>query len=890
MKTDLPTAIRLADYAPSSFLVRHVDLHLRLDGDQSKAQARYEVVRNPTSNAGSQANTLVLHADNNQSVDVKVDGADVTAEQTASTVEVPLEGEGPWAVEIEAGLDPAANTALSGLYLTNSVYCTQCEAEGFRRIIPALDRPDVMATYTVTMDAKRADCPILLSNGNPGEQTDLGDGWHRAVWHDPHPKPSYLFAAVGGQLDCLADSFQTEGGRDVALKIYVEPGKSSRATFAMQALKRAMRWDEVRFGRQYDLDVFQIVAVSDFNLGAMENKGLNIFNDKYILASPQTATDEDYRRIDAIIAHEYFHNWSGNRVTCRDWFQLCLKEGLTVYRDQEYTSDTYDRTIKRIEDVRDLWVHQFPEDGGPLAHPVRPDSYREINNFYTPTVYEKGAEIVRMVANWIGRDRFRTAMDDYFQRFDGQAATLEDFLACMRAQAPEKAGWPDFLTWYTQAGTPQLTISWSREDGANEAKLSLSQMTPATPGQSKKRALAIPVKMGLVDETGQDIDLANHVRAVQGGSLVGDQFLLEAEDASLELQDLPNQAIRPSLLRNFSAPVALIVHGFDEADRLFLATHDPNAYNRWAHVQALASDALQRRYHRLGLGEPVGDDSGLLRALVAPALDSACEQATDDATKAAVLTLPTVHDLARTLAKNVDADRAQSSRHGLSQALAAAHGKELLETLEELGPSDEDDLSPLAAAKRVLITAILGHLAFAQDAALSDIVLKAHKRSTGMTMRIKTLGMLVKHALPGAGDALAAYAHDYADIPLAMDKWFVVQAMAGGAEDIERLEQHPAYDRTNPNRVRSLVGAFATGNLAGFHAADGTGYRLLGDRVIELDGVNPQLAARLASAFRSWRTMSPGRAALAEGVLQDMASQSNLSRDVADMVARMLKG
>jgi aminopeptidase N len=886
MKSEASPTIRLADYTPPSFLIDHVQLKVRLDGASSRAEATYHMRPNPQVAQEGERAVVHLNADGLGPVELCVNGAPADFERTESYLAVMVPGDAPSTVEVATTLDPASNTSLSGLYLTNGIYCTQCEAEGFRRIVPFLDRPDVLATYTVTLEAHKAECPVLLSNGNPGAHEDLADGWHRITWHDPHPKPSYLFALVGGRLDRVEDSFVTADGREIGLSIYVEPGKADRADFAMQALKRAMAWDEERFGRLYDLDVFNIVAVSDFNLGAMENKGLNIFNDKYILATPETATDEDYMRIDAIIAHEYFHNWSGNRVTCRDWFQLCLKEGLTVYRDQEYTSDIYDRTIKRLRDVRDLWAHQFPEDAGPLAHAVRPDAYREINNFYTATVYEKGAEIVRMIANWLGPVRFRAAMDRYFALFDGQAVQVEDFLAVMQDAGADLGPWPDFLGWYTQAGTPQVNTIW---DG-NNASLAFTQSTGPTAGQCHKKPLPIPCRFALVDDTGKDVPVDKLQVEVTGGRIVGDQFLLEEAQGELRFSGLAEGTFRPSVFRDYSAPVSHHMEGLDERDRLILAARDGNAYSRWAHLQSLYGDALQRRYHRLGLAEPVGEDAALFAAMIASGLCCAISYDTDQATRAAAITIPSAHDLARTIGDDIDPDRVEAARHGFSADLCALQGHGMLAALEDFGLADDEKVTPTAAAKRSLVLALMQHLARWDDPRAESVIVEAHARSRGMTMKIRTLGLLVSKQSPAAAQALADFEARFAGDPLAMDKWFSVQAQTATPAQLERLEAHPVYDPTNPNRVRSLLGVFLNANLSGFHAADGSGYRLAADRIAAIDRRNPQLAARLASAFRAWRTMDRPRQEKAQAALEDLASASNISVDLGDIVQRTLTG
>ena len=887
MKSDNPPSVRLADYAPPRFLIDHVELSVRLDCRDTQATGVYYVRPNPSVDHGTAESTLRLDADGLGAVDVWLNDAPVDAQQDASSVSLNVPSDSPCRVKVRTKLDPATNTALSGLYLTNGVYCTQCEAEGFRRIVPFIDRPDVLATYSVSVEASKDDCPVLLSNGNPGAVEELGNGWHRVHWNDPHPKPCYLFALVGGKFDKITDRFVTKDEREVELAIYVEPGKADRADFAMDALKRSMVWDEERFGRLYDLDVFNIVAVSDFNLGAMENKGLNIFNDKYILASPETATDEDYERIDSIIAHEYFHNWSGNRVTCRDWFQLCLKEGLTVFRDQEYTSDVYDRSVKRIRSVRDLWAHQFPEDAGPLAHAVRPDTYREINNFYTATVYEKGAEIVRMIANWLEPERFRAAMDRYFSTYDGQAVRLEEFLACAEIEGADLGTWPDFMGWYTQAGTPHVDVVFEADPDERTASLTFSQSTAVTPGQKTKKPLPVPCKLALLDKYGHDIAFSPDQISTEGGRWVGEQFLLEDSTGAIHFSGLPDGLIRPSLYRDYSAPVTHDLEGLDESDRLFLAREDGNAFNSWAQLQALCSESLQRRYHRLGLGEPLGDDALLFETMLSKGLCCPINKTLFHAARAAATTLPSPQDLARTIARDIDPHRVELARKSFSTDLCRIHGERMLAMLEETGVEDDGDVSPAAASRRALILALLQHLANMDDPRAEALIARAYETSVGMTMRIKTLTLLIKRRSPAACDALASFEERFGDDPLAMDKWFAVQATNGNAQTVADLEHHASYDANNPNRVRSLIGSFSGLNLPGFHAADGSGYSLLADRIVEIDANNPQLAARLASSFRTWKTMDKGRQEHARAALATVKTEKNLSPDLCDIILRI---
>lgn len=890
----MPPTGRLADYQPPAFLIDTVNLTVRLDGSNTSVHGHLAVRRNP--DVAGRPERLLLDADAIGALSVEVDGVAQRPEREPQSVSLTAPASDAFTVDLWATLDPDSNTALSGLYRTGGVYCTQCEAEGFRRILPFLDRPDVLATYTVRIEARGDECPIILSNGNPGQLENLGDGWIARTWTDPHPKPSYLFALVGGDLDVRHDVFTTADERAIDLAIYVERGKADESAFAMEALKRSMRWDEVCFGRLYDLDVFNIVAVSDFNLGAMENKGLNIFNDKYILASPETATDEDYQRIEAIIAHEYFHNWSGNRVTCRDWFQLCLKEGLTVFRDQEYTADHYDRTIKRIDDVRTLWMHQFPEDAGPLAHPVRPAQYREINNFYTATVYEKGAEIVRMLALWLGPAAFRRAMDRYFETHDGQAVRMEEFLDAMRAEASTDDGpWPDFLGWYDQAGTPQVTVSHSAPADPGGLTLTFRQHTNPTPGQTEKKPLPIPCLFGLVGSDGQDITLdASQMRAEGGRVRATEQgtiFLLEAREGSVTIEHPAAGSALPSLFRGYSAPVGIRVEGISDDQRLQLAAADSDGFNSWSALQDVTSEALQRRYQRLMLDEPSPAETALLSALASKATSGA-EHAKAQRLRALELTLPSADDLARAIGQDVDPERIYEARGALSRALCEHHADTLCAALDQVGVEDSAELTPHQAARRSFILAVLAHLLAVPDARGAALLEAAHLSSIGMTMRSKTLALMVRTGHAKADEALNAFETRFFGNPLAMDKWFALQATELGGGALLRIEQllgHKDFSLSNPNRVRALLGAFCMQNMRGFHAADGSGYAFMADHIARIDTDNPQLAARLASAFRSWRQFDAARRSKASATLEGLAARADLSRDLSDIVARTLE-
>ncbi len=877
MRHPSTAAIRLADYRPADFAIDAVDLDFHLHPTHARVVARLALRRNPAGDPGA---PLALDGDDLTLVDVKLDGATLGPGDFEATpdrltlVKVP---DAAFTLEIVTELNPSGNTQLSGLYRSGSAYCTQCEAEGFRRITYFLDRPDVLSVYTTRIEAEKSEAPILLSNGNPVAQGDIaGTDRHYAIWRDPFRKPSYLFALVGGDLGVVRDRFTTMSGRNVGLAIYVEHGKESRASYAMDALKRSMRWDEEKFGREYDLDVFNIVAVSDFNMGAMENKGLNIFNDKYVLASPDTATDGDYAGIEGVIAHEYFHNWTGNRITCRDWFQLCLKEGLTVFRDQEFSADMRSRAVERIGDVRGLRLAQFPEDAGPLAHPVRPGVYHEINNFYTPTVYEKGAEIIRMLKTLIGEEHFHAGMDLYFERFDGTAATVEDFLSCFAAASGRDL--THFALWYSQAGTPVVTTSGDYDSTAKTFTVKLCQETAPTPGQSEKMPLVIPIALALFGENGQKLDL-NSEDATPTERARG-LIELDAAERVICFRDVPSRPV-VSLLRGFSAPVRLEpAPAREDLERRLAFDDDP--FNRW---QASQSLALRAVFGRLETGAL--DARGLseaLRSLLTKADD-------DPAFVAQALSLPSDVDLAREKANDVDPDVLFEARMALRAEIGRSLGAELDAIYARFADADAYAPDAASAGRRALRNVALDLLA-AGDAergrALAMTQFEAAGNMTDKLAALATLALLGGHARE---EAFARFYAQYAGDALVIDKWFSLQAMIPEAATTQRvsgLMAHREFSLANPNRVRALIGAFANGNLTRFHALDGSGYDLLTGVVLELDPKNPQLSARLLSALRSWRTMESRRRDLIEARLKRIVAQENLSADLRDIATRAL--
>ena len=882
MRNPPPQTIRLSEYRPADFLITTIDLDVSLHRTQTRVVARLALRRNPEGRADA---PLVLDGDGLALAGLKLGGqqlAPTAYEATPDRLTLHGAPDAPFTLEIETTIDPTGNTQLSGLYRSGSAYCTQCEAEGFRRITYFLDRPDVLSVYTTRIEADRSEAPVLLGNGNPVEAGDLPGGRHYAVWHDPHPKPAYLFALVGGDLGVITQKYTTRSGRDVALAIYVEHGKEERAHYAMDALVRSMRWDEETFGREYDLDVFNIVAVSDFNMGAMENKGLNIFNDKYVLASPQTATDNDYAGIEGVIAHEYFHNWTGNRITCRDWFQLCLKEGLTVFRDQEFSADQRSRAVKRISDVRNLRLAQFPEDSGPLAHPVRPQAYMEINNFYTATVYEKGAEVVRMLKTLIGDVDFRRGMDLYFERFDGVAATVENFLSCFAEASGRDL--TQFVLWYSQAGTPLVTAESAYDAQGETLRVKLSQETPPTPGQDQKQPMLIPLSLALFGANGEKfaLETADATPAECARGL----FELATPSRQILFRSIAS-APALSLLRGFSAPVRLAPKPDSEAMTRLLA-HDDDPFNRWQAAQSLGLRAIFARVDHMRGAAPEPDDSAYitaLRRLVEQGLG-------DPAFTAQALALPSETDLAREVGKDVDPDVLFSARTSLRRALGAA----LVDLLESAYAQFDDGgaaYSPDAASagRRALRNTALDLIAAGAPRQGETLATRQFEAATNMTDRLAALAVLALLGGEARETAFARFYDHFKDDALVIDKWFALQSTIpeeATTQRVHRLMKHADFSLHNPNRVRSVVGAFASGNLTRFHALDGSGYRLLVDTVLELDPKNPQLAARLLTAMRSWRTLEPRRRTLAEAALKRIAAKSELSRDVSDIVTRTL--
>jgi aminopeptidase N len=879
MRTEEHRPIRLQDYRPPDWLIETVELDVSLDPHATTVRARLRISPNP---AGAPA-PLILDGEELKLRSLSLDGKPVPAENYVATPDKLTIAQPPnrsFELAIETVVDPTNNTQLMGLYRAGATYCTQCEAEGFRRITYFLDRPDVMAIYTTRIEADKNEAPVLLANGNLTAQGDVpGTARHFAIWHDPFPKPSYLFALVGGKLARVTDSFTTMSGRNVALHIYVEPGKEARCAYAMDSLKRAMRWDEEAFGREYDLDIFMIVAVSAFNMGAMENKGLNVFNDKYVLASPTSATDGDYASIEAVIAHEYFHNWTGDRITCRDWFQLCLKEGLTVFRDQEFSADQRSRAVERIGDVRGLRAHQFVEDAGPLAHPVRPEIYHEINNFYTTTVYDKGAEVVRMIKALLGGELFRNGMDLYFTRHDGHAATVEQFVQCF-ADASRREFFPQFMRWYSQAGTPEIKIAPHYDARAKTYRLDITQTIPPTPGQPNKEPMVIPLAIGLVGKNGRDLPLT-----LDGRPLARAVIELREPNHAFVFTDVAERPI-PSINRGFSAPIKLSLP--IEADDLrFLAAHDADPFNRWQAVQTLAMSLLTSNVAGLRKGEPARGDDGLMAALGAILEDDKLEPAF----VALNLAPPSEADIAREIGRDVDPDAVFAARRKLRAAIGERHGAALANTYARTNTGGPYSPDAQSAGRRALKNVCLDLMAMTQDGTAIARALAQYTGADNMTDRITALETLALHDRPERTAALDDFYQRYADDPLIIDKWLALQAMIPEPATLERvraLTGHAAFSMANPNRVRSLLGAFAQANHTQFNRVDGAGYDFVADIVLKLDPKNPQVAARLMGAFRSWRALEARRRERAEATLRRVAAAPALSPDVHDIVARTL--
>ncbi|ULT68097.1 aminopeptidase N [Pseudomonas sp. BC42] len=884
MRTEQPKMIYLKDYQAPEYLIDETHLTFELFEDHSLVHAQLVMRRNPARGAGlpplvldgQQLELLSVSLSDQllSASDYQLDDSHLTLHPTSAS----------FTLDTSVKIHPESNTALEGLYKSSGMFCTQCEAEGFRKITYYLDRPDVMSKFTTTVVAEQHRYPVLLSNGNPIASGPGEDGRHWATWEDPFMKPAYLFALVAGDLWCVEDSFRTQSGRDVALRIYVEPENIDKCQHAMNSLKKSMRWDEETYGREYDLDIFMIVAVNDFNMGAMENKGLNIFNSSAVLARAETATDAAHQRVEAIVAHEYFHNWSGNRVTCRDWFQLSLKEGFTVFRDAGFSADMNSRTVKRIQDVAYLRTHQFAEDAGPMAHAVRPESFIEISNFYTLTVYEKGSEVVGMIHTLLGAEGFRKGSDLYFERHDGQAVTCDDFVKAM-----EDANGVDlsqFKRWYSQAGTPRLAVSEAYDAAAKTYSLTFRQSCPQTPDKVEKLPFVIPVELGLLDSKGAGMALRlSGESAAQGTSRV--ISVTEAEQ-TFTFVDITEQPL-PSLLRGFSAPVKLSFP-YSRDQLMFLMQHDSDGFNRWDAGQQLAVQVLQELIAQHQQGQALVMDERLVTALGTVLADDSLDQAM----VAEMLSLPGEAYLTE-ISEVADVEAIHAAREFARQQLADS----LFDALWKRYQANRAVSKATAYvaesehfARRALQNIALSYLMLTHKPEVLAAAIEQFDSADNMTERLTALAVLVNSPFEAEkAKALAVFAEHFKDNALVMDQWFSVQAgspLPGGLERVKALMQHPAFNLKNPNKVRALVGAFAGQNLINFHAADGSGYRFLADLVIQLNGFNPQIASRQLAPLTRWRKYDSARQALMKGELERIRASGELSSDVFEVVSKSL--
>lgn len=884
MATEQPKVIYLKDYQAPEYLIDETHLTFDLYEEGTQVQARLVLRRNPARGIGLPP--LVLDGQGLELLSLTLDGRPLTTDEyqlDENHLRVQPLTEA-FVLETRVRIHPETNTALEGLYQSGALFCTQCEAEGFRKITYYLDRPDVMSLFTTTVKGDRQRYPVLLSNGNPIARGDEAEGRHWVTWEDPFKKPAYLFALVAGDLWCVEDHFMTGSGRQVALRIYVEPENIDKCQHAMDSLKKAMRWDEEVYGREYDLDIFMIVAVNDFNMGAMENKGLNIFNSSAVLAKAETATDAAHQRVEAIVAHEYFHNWSGNRVTCRDWFQLSLKEGFTVFRDAAFSADMNSATVKRVEDVAYLRTHQFAEDAGPMAHAVRPESFIEISNFYTLTVYEKGSEVVGMLHTLLGAEGFRKGTDLYFERHDGQAVTCDDFVKAM--EDSNGLDLTQFKRWYSQAGTPRLAVTSAYDAATHTYTLRFQQSCPPSPGQAQKLPFVIPVALGLLDDQGHELplQLAGEAQALGTHRVLA---VTEGEQC-FQFVGIPDQPI-PSLLRGFSAPVKLS-YPYTADQLLFLMQHDSDGFNRWEAGQQLAVQALQAMVAQHQRAEPMVLDERLIQAFAA-LLDNLH---LDQAMLAEMLNLPAegyLVELAEVADPVVIHEARQTARQTLAKALFEPlwlryqQYRELSRHIPYVAESEH-------FARRALQNTALSYLMLSERPEVLSACLEQFHTADNMTERLAALSALVQSPFEvERNQALEAFAEQFRHDPLVMDQWFSVQATSSrpnGLERVQALMQHPAFTLKNPNKVRALIGAFAGQNHVNFHQADGAGYRFLADQVITLNALNPQIAARQLSPLTRWRKYDEARQHKMKAELERILASGSLSPDVYEVVSKSL--
>jgi len=878
-KTQEPITIRLQDYKPTDYNIDSLQLDFDLLEEATRVRSALSIQRRAGVDAGT---PLVLHGEKLKLISVAIDGetlnpSDYRVDEECLTITMAPEF---FILEIETEINPKANTELSGLYISGGNFCTQCEAEGFRRITYMYDRPDVMAKYTTTITADKAKFPVLLSNGNCVDSGELEGGKHFAKWEDPHPKPTYLFALVAGDLACIKDQYTTVSGRVVDLRIYVQHHNKDQCGYAMRSLKKAMKWDEEVYGREYDLDIYMIVAVDDFNMGAMENKGLNVFNSKYVLAKPETATDNDFEGIQGVIGHEYFHNWSGNRVTCRDWFQLSLKEGFTVFRDQEFSADMGSRGVKRISEVNILRTAQFREDAGPMAHPVRPDSYVEINNFYTVTVYNKGAEVVRMLHQLLGPEQFRKGTDLYFQRHDGQAVTTDDFVKALEDASGED--FSHFKLWYSQAGTPRLEVQRKYDPGAKTYTVTIKQSCPPTPGQKDKKAFHIPLAIGLLDNQGRDmsLQLQGESEAIQGTRI------LQVREAtqSFTFVNVTDNPV-PSLLRGFSAPVKVDTDLSDD-ELCFLMAHDSDDFNRWEAGQRLAIKIFLALLEDLKQGRPLQMNQAFITAIRKILED----ESLDKALAAQAITLPSESYLTE-FVQPIDPLAIHQIRHFMRKSLATALKNSLLAVYQANTDKGPYQIDAEAIGRRSLKNSCLYYLMELEDEAIKQSCMQQFDTANNMTDVIASLSALANCDCGERHDALDKFYVKWKGESLVMDKWLSIQAtsrLPGTLAAVKALTGHEAFNIRNPNKVRALVGAFAHGNPVNFHDISGDGYEFVADYIVELNKLNPQIASRLTTVFTLWRKYDEQRQTLMKQQLERIKAQSDLSKDVYEIIIKSL--
>ena len=963
MSSAEPAATRLADYAPPPFLVDEVDLDFELGEECTLVRAKLKMRRNPAvasapaatpasadsaasvpspapvpspasapapasatptsaatsasaptpASAAASPADLVLEGRGLDTRAVRIDGEAVSGNRIEIAAETLTIRDAPdaFVLETEVAVRPGENKSLEGLYASAGNLCTQCEAEGFRKITWFPDRPDVMARYRTRITGDPRRFPVMLSNGNEVERGSLGDGRRYVVWEDPFPKPSYLFALVAGRLECVADTFTTRSGREVALRIHVEPHNLDKCAHAMRSLKRAMGWDEEVYGLEYDLDTFMIVAVDDFNMGAMENKGLNVFNSKYVLARPDTATDADFAAIETVIAHEYFHNWTGNRVTCRDWFQLSLKEGLTVFRDQEFSADTGSRAVKRIRDARLLRTHQFPEDAGPMAHPVRPDSYIEIGNFYTVTIYVKGAEVIRMMHTLLGHEGFMAGMRLYFERHDGQAVTTGDFVAAMEAASGVDLG--QFRRWYVQAGTPVLSARGTYDGARSEYVLDLGQRTPPTPGQPEKRPLHVPVRLALLGEDGGNLPL----HCPEAGLAGEREAVLDVREPRhvFRFSNVPARPV-PSLARGFSAPVKVEIERGD-GELAFLIANETDPFNRWDAVQEYSTKLMLRMVEERVADAKAGADAGGDRLAGTGAGDAGKEprpgtdagtgadlpdefvlalrallldESVDPAFIAEALALPSESNLADRM-EVIAVEAIHEVRESVKATLALRLGDAFASVREANRLQGPYRFEAEDAGRRALKNLCLGYLMELDDPAVRTDCRRQLESADNMTDALAALACFANSRRPERDERLDWFQERWKDDPLVLDKWFTLQAtsrLSGAIHRVRTLIRHRAFDIENPNRVRALIGAFCHANQRRFHDASGEGYIFLSSYVLAIDAFNPQTAARLLGAASHWRRLDPARRALLRAELEHVRAAPKLSKDCYEVVSKFL--